>query len=274
MKTFISSISWPRFSGVAFVCSSLLLAGCAKPTEPPPPRPQGEVRIAAAADLQYAFPDLIAAFAKQKPDITIKPSFGSSGSFFAQLTNHGPFDLFLSADVDYPHKLVAEGFGEPNTEFVYAIGRIVLWVPNDSKLPLTGFADLLSPSIKKVALANPRNAPYGRLAEAALRKQKLYDQLKDKFVLGDNIAQTAQFVESGNADIGILAHSLAKSARMRNRGRSWTIPADAHPRLEQGGVILKWADDMAAAKAFRDFLISDAGKAVLRESGFDLPQGK
>ena len=127
--------------------------------------------------------------------------------------------------------------------------------------------------IKKIALANPRNAPYGRLAEAALRKQKLYDQLKDKIVLGENIAQTAQFVESGNADIGILAHSLAKSPRMLEKGRSWTIPADAHPRLEQGGVILKWADDMEAARAFRDFLLSEPGKAVLRQSGFDLPQG-
>jgi molybdate transport system substrate-binding protein len=260
-------------SGVLSSCIAALATGCVKPAAAPPPRPQGEVRVAAASDLQYTFPDLVAAFAKQYPDIAIKPSFGSSGSFYAQLTNHGPFDLFLSADVDYPHRLVAEGFGTPNTEFVYALGRIVLWVPNDSKIPLTGFADLLHATVKKIAMANPRNAPYGRLAEAALRKQKLYDQLEDKLVLGENIAQTAQFVESGNADIGILAHSLAKSPRMRDKGRSWTIPADAHPRLEQGGVILKWADDMNAAIAFRDFLLSEPGKAVLRQSGFDLPQG-
>jgi molybdate transport system substrate-binding protein len=273
MRTFAKPTRSLNAAAIILACCPILFIGCVKPTAPHPSPPHGEVRIAAASDLQYAFPEIIAAFAKQKPEITIKPSFGSSGSFYAQLTNHGPFDLFLSADVEYPHKLVAEGFGEPNTEFVYALGRIVLWVPNDSKIPLTGFADLLHASVKKIAMANPRNAPYGRLAEAALRKQKLYDQLKDKLVLGENIAQTAQFVESGNADIGLLAHSLAKSPRMRDKGRSWTIPADAHPRLEQGGVVLKWADDKEATRAFRDFLITEPGKAVLRQAGFDLPQG-
>ena len=271
MRVFAEPNGWLFRCG--WVCTSLALlgVGCIKPVTPPAPPPQNVVRIAAASDLQFAFPDLVAAFAKQKPEITLKPSFGSSGSFYAQLTNHGPYDVFLSADVNYPHKLVAEGFGEANTEFVYALGRIVLWVRNESKIPLTGFADLLDANVKKIALANPRNAPYGRLAEDALRKQKIYDQLKDKIVLGENIAQTAQFVESGSADIGILAHSLAKSERMRSKGRSWTIPADAHPRMEQGGVILKWADDMDAAQAFRAFMISDEGKAVLRQAGFDLP---
>ena len=256
-----------------FICAALLLAtsACAKP--PASAVVKHSVRVAAAADLQYVFPDLAAAFAKTHPDIELEPNFGSSGSFFAQLSNSAPFDLFLSADVDYPHKLVAGGQGEAGSEFIYALGRIVLWVPNSSKLDLqaTGFQALLDPSAHKIAIANPRFAPYGRLAEAALRKQDLYDKVKDRLVLGENIAQTAQFVETGAADIGILAHSLTQSPRMRDKGRSWTIPADAHPRLEQGGIILKWAQDKEAARAFRAFMLSEQGRAVLLASGFDLP---
>jgi molybdate transport system substrate-binding protein len=250
--------------------SLLVVSACARPSEPPPQK--NSVRVAAAADLQYAFPDLAAAFARQRPEIEVKATFGSSGSFFAQLSNRAPFDLFLSADVDYPHKLVADGQGESGSEFVYALGRIVLWVPNSSKLHLVGFADLLDPSVNKIAIANPRFAPYGRLAEAALRKQGLYEKVQDRLVLGENIAQAAQFVETGAADIGILAHSLTQSPRMRDKGHSWTIPADSHPRLEQGGVILTWAQDKAAAQAFRAFLLSKDGRAVLRQSGFDLPE--
>jgi molybdate transport system substrate-binding protein len=234
--------------------------------------PKNAVRVAAASDLQYVFPDLMAAFAKAHPEIEIVPTYGSSGSFFAQLSNKAPFDLFLSADVDYPHKLVAAGRGASGTEFVYALGRVVLWVPNASKLHLLGFADLLDPSVHKIAIANPRFAPYGRLAEAALRKQGLWTQVQDRLVMGENIAQAAQYAESGAADIGILAHSLTQSPRMRDNGRSWTIPADAHPKLEQGGVILNWAQNMAAAQAFKDFILSKEGRAVLQQSGFELPR--
>jgi molybdate transport system substrate-binding protein len=252
----------------------LLASACAKPPAPPPVK--REVRVAAAADLQYVFPDLTAAFAKQHPEIDVKATFGSSGSFFAQLSNRAPFDLFLSADVEYPRKLVATGQGEAGSEFVYALGRIVLWVPNSSKLdlPIQGFQALLDPSVHKIALANPRFAPYGRLAEAALRKQALFEKVQDRLVLGENIAQAAQFVETGAADIGVLAHSLTQSPRMRDKGRSWMIPADAHPQLEQGGVILTWAQDKGAAQAFRAFLSSEAGRAVLRQSGFDLPKAE
>ena len=256
-----------------FICGAFLLvtSACAKP--PAPAVVKHSVRVAAAADLQYVFPDLAAAFAILHPEVALDPNFGSSGSFFAQLSNNAPFDLFLSADVDYPHKLVAGGQGEAGSEFVYALGRIVLWVPNSSKLDLqaAGFQALLYPSVHKIAVANPRFAPYGRLAEAALRKQGMYDKVQDRLVLGENIAQTAQFVETGGADIGVLAHSLTQSPRMRDKGRSWMIPAEAHPRLEQGGVILKWAEDKEAALAFRAFLLSEAGRAVLRKSGFDLP---
>ncbi len=250
------------------------MSACAKPPAPPPVK--REVRVAAASDLQYVFPDLTAAFAKQNPQIDVKATFGSSGSFFAQLSNRAPFDLFLSADVEFPRKLVAGGQGEAGSEFVYALGRIVLWVPNASKLdlPSQGFQSLLDPSVHKIAMANPRFAPYGRLAEAALRKQGLYEKVQDRLVLGENIAQAAQFVETGAADIGVLAHSLTESPRMRDKGRSWTIPADAHSQLEQGGVVLTWAQDKGAAQAFRAFLLSEAGKAVLRQSGFDLPKAE
>jgi molybdate transport system substrate-binding protein len=249
------------------------LTSCIRPAAPKAASAPAKnvVRIAAASDLQYVFPDLMAAFAREHPEIEIISTYGSSGSFFAQLSNEAPFDLFLSADSEYPHKLVAAGKGISDTEFVYAVGRIVLWVPNASKLHLVGFADLLDPSVHKIAMANPRFAPYGRLAEAALRKQGLWDKLQNQLVMGENIAQTAQYAETGAADVGILAHSLTQSPRMREKGRSWTIPADAHPRLEQGGVILTWARDKAAAQAFRTFLVSKEGRAVLQQSGFDLP---
>lgn len=267
----------PRFlyklGPISFAAFLLGLSSCARPATTVATSPaKNSVRIAAASDLQYVFPDLAAAFARAHPEIELVPTFGSSGSFFAQLSNQAPFDLFLSADVDYPHKLVAAGKGETGTEFVYALGRIVLWVPNSSKLHLVGFADLLDPSIKKIAVANPRFAPYGRLAEAALRKQGIWSKVQDRLVMGENIAQTAQYAESGAADIGILAHSLTQSPRMRDKGRSWTIPADAHPKLEQGGVILEWAQDKSAAQAFRAFLLSKDGRAVLQQSGFDLPK--
>ena len=178
-----------------------------------------EITVAAASDLQFAFHDVGERFEKETGK-HVKLIFGSSGNFFAQLQNGAPFDVFFSADIDYPKRLEAAGLTVPGTLYPYAIGRIVLWVPTQSKLDLNrGLQVLVDPSIHKVAIANPEHAPYGRAAVAALRHENIYDQVSAKFVLGENISQTATFVVSGNADIGIVALSLAVAPSMKDKGQ-------------------------------------------------------
>jgi molybdate transport system substrate-binding protein len=250
----------------------LLAAGCSGGGASGPPR---TVRVAAAADLKFAFEDLTKAFRTKHADIVVLSTYGASGEFFAQLSNGAPFDLFLSADVTYPRKLIEQGQGVKDSEFIYAIGHLVVWLPKASTLDLDkrGLAALADPAVRKIAIANPRHAPYGRAAEAALKHTGVYEQIKDRLVFGENVAQAAQFAESGAADVGLIALSLALAPPLRDRGRHWDVPADAYPRLEQGGVILKGAKDMAAAQALRDFLTSDEGRAVLDKFGFRRPGG-
>ena len=225
--------------------------------------------IAAAADLQFALADLKGAFTKARPDIAVAITYGSSGTIYAQLLNKAPFDLFLSADLDYPRKLVEAGLADGATEFRYSRGHLVLWAPKGSPIPVEqlGLGALAHPAARKVAIANPRYAPYGRAAEAALRKLGLMEGVASRLVFGDNIGQTAQFVQTGAADLGILALSLTKAPAMAG-GRMWEIPASAHPPLDQGGVVPNQAQNRAAALAFRDFMRSDEGKAILRAYGF------
>jgi molybdate transport system substrate-binding protein len=244
------------------------LAGCTRDKGS-----QREVSVAAAADLKFAFDEVASEFQTKHPGIKVTPTYGSSGNFYAQLSNKAPFDLYLSADVDYPRKLIDSGLALQPSEFVYAIGQIVVWVPNDSRLDFArlGLKALADPSVKKLAIANPRHAPYGRAAEAALKKLGVYDTVKDRLVLGENIAQTAQFVESGAADAGIIAQSLALTATLRDKGRYWTVPLDAYPRLEQGGVILTWARDREAAQALTAFMAGTEGRRILKRYGFLVP---
>jgi molybdate transport system substrate-binding protein len=252
--------------------AGLLAIGC---SGSPSNQPQWTVRVAAAADLRYAFDDLATAFRTKHPDIGVQPTYGSSGNFFAQLSGDAPFDLFLSADVEYPQKLVEQGRGIKDSQFVYAVGHLVIWTPNNSKLDLKtlGVKAVAEPSVQKIAIANPRHAPYGRAAEAALKHAGVYDQVKDRLVLGENVAQAAQFVESGAADIGLIALSLAMASPLKDRGRFQEVPADAYPRLDQGGVILTGVKDMAAAQALKDFLTSGEGQTVLDKFGFRRPGG-
>jgi molybdate transport system substrate-binding protein len=232
-----------------------------------------EVRVAAAADLKFALAEVIEAFGRRASNVKVIPTFGSSGNFFAQLTNEAPFDLFLSADIGYPRKLIEQGQGIADSEFLYAVGHLVVWVRNDSPLDVArdGIRALADPQVKKIAIANPRVAPYGKAAEAALKSLGVYESIESRLVLGENIAQTAQFVESGGADAGVIALSLALSPMLRDKGRYWEVPADAHPPLEQGGVILKWAQDADAAREFCAFLRGNEGQAILTKFGFFLP---
>lgn len=231
-----------------------------------------EVRVAAAADLKFAMDALSEKFEKQT-GARINVTYGSSGNFYSQMQNGAPFDLFFSADIDYPRKLEAAGLAEPGTLFKYAIGRIVIWMPAASKIDLTkqGWNALLDSTVEKIAIANPEHAPYGRAAVAALQKAGIYDSVKTKLVFGENISQAAQFVQSGNAQAGIVALSLAVSPPMRE-GKRWEIPADLHPPIEQGAILLKSARNKQAAQQFLEFVRSAAGRATLAKYGFEFPE--
>ena len=239
--------------------SALLLAGCSR--EGPKP----EFLIAAAADLRIAMDEIAAEFQKIHPEANVKVSYGSSGQFTQQIENGAPFDVFCSADAGYPKKLVDEGFALAGSEFVYAIGHIVLWVPESSPLQLTGPQVLRDPSIRHIAMANPAHAPYGRAAEAALRSMGLYDAVKDKLVYGENVSQALQYAQTGAAEIGIVSAALVKG------GRSWEVPQNFYPKLEQGGIIVKSSRNAALAQEFRSFLLSEQGRSILKRHGFYLP---
>src|ERR1700732_4286558 len=183
-----------------------------------------EFTVAAAADLQFAMEEVAARFQKETGK-TVKLIYGSSGSFFQQIQNGAPFDVFFSANLDYPKKLEAAGLTEPGSYYPYARGKIVIWVPKDSKLDLSsGMKALLDPSVKKIAVANPQHAPYGQAAVAALQKEGIYEKVKDKFVLGENISQTSSFVASGAADVGIVALSLTLGPNMKDKGLYVEVP--------------------------------------------------
>ena len=231
------------------------------------------VNVAAASDLKFALDEVIVAFEKASPAIKVTPSYGSSGHFYSQLANKAPFDLYLSADIDYPRKLVEAGHAAKESLFDYAVGRIVVWVRRDSPIDVEklGIESLAHASARRIAIANPRHAPYGRAAEAAMMKLNIHERVKDRLVLGENIAQAAQFVEAGAADIGVIALSLAMAPALKDKGRFWLVPPDAYPTLRQGGVILSWARDIDAAEQLKAFVTGADGRAILRSHGFVLP---
>lgn len=228
-----------------------------------------KLTVAAAADLGPALKDITGAFEKQtgtKADLIL----GSSGNFFAQIQNGAPYDFFFSADIDYARKLQEAGLAESLT--IYAEGSIVLWVKNDSKLDLSrGMGVLTDPAVNKIAIANPAHAPYGRAAMSALQYFGLTDKVKDKLVLGENISQATQFVQSGNADVGITALSLALSPALKAEGAYWAIPQTAYPKMEQAAVILKSSKNRKSARAFLDFLKTSVAIQVMKRYGFNLP---
>jgi molybdate transport system substrate-binding protein len=229
------------------------------------------VRVAAAADLKFAMAELASQFEKQS-GVKLDVTYGSSGNFLTQIQNGAPFDLFLSADSEYPKKLEAAGLTEPGTSREYAVGHIVIWTPSDSGIDAAkeGWKCLVDERAKKVAIANPEHAPYGRAALAAMKKAGIYEQVKDKLVYGENISQTAEFVRSGNAQAGIVALSLAISPAMKN-GNRWEIPADSYPPIKQAVVILKTSKNKDAARRFLDFVSGPQGREILQRFGFTVP---
>lgn len=231
-----------------------------------------DIAIAAASDLNFAFKELVAEYEKATGN-HVKLSLGSSGNFFSQIQNGAPFDLYFSADIGYPRKLEEAGLTVPGSLYRYAVGRIVMWTGNGTGIDVAkGFDVLRETTIKKIAIANPKHAPYGRAAIAAMEHFKVYDQVKERLVLGENISQAAQFIESGACDIGVIALSLALAPTMKARGTYWEVPAEAHPPLEQGAVILKSSMHHESAKQFLEFMKGSQGQEIMKRYGFTLPK--
>ena len=236
-----------------------------------------EINVAAAADLTSALQELATSYQK-RTGVVVKLSFGASGALTQQIQNGAPFDIFFSADMDYPKQLIAAGQADGATLYRYAVGHLVLWVPKDSPLDIEhkGMDALLDPSVKKVAMANPQHAPYGRAAVAALKHYGLYEKVSDRLVLGENVSQAAQFVESGNAQAGFvpLAHAVAPA--MQGRGKYWIVPADAYPPLDQGVVLISRSahEHEKDARAFLGFVRTEEAASVLRRYGFSSPDQK
>ena len=237
--------------------------------------PAGVVRIAAASDLKFALEELQPLLDKTYPGVTVKATYGSSGTFLQQITEGAPFDMFLSADLKFPKQLADAGLADEKDLFEYAVGRLVVWTPEGSPVdPAEGLSVLTDPRVKKVSIANPAHAPYGRAAVAAMRTTGVYDKVEPKFVLGESVSQAAEFVQSGGADAGVVAMSLVLSDPLREEGRWVEVPLTDFPQLLQGGVVLGKAEDLDAARAVRETLLSEPGKELLRKYGFFLPDEK
>jgi molybdate transport system substrate-binding protein len=231
-----------------------------------------ELVVAAAADLSTALQEIGDAYEK-KTGVKVKLSFGASGALTQQIQNGAPFDLFFSADMDYPRQLIAAGAADGPSLYQYAVGKLVLWVPADSPLDLDqGMKVLLDPSVKKIAVANPQHAPYGRAAVAALKKAGVYDHVADRLVLGENVSQAAQFVESGNAQAGLVALAHAVAPAMRGKGKYWEVPLDLYPPLAQGVIVLSHSQHKKEAAQFLDYIKTKEVAEQLRNYGFTLPE--
>src|SRR5580704_15417552 len=231
-----------------------------------------EINVAAAADLSAALQEVATNYEK-RTGVAVKLSFGASGALTQQIQNGAPFDVFFSADMDYPRQLIAGGQADGATLYRYAVGLLVLWVPKDSPLDVEhkGMDVLLDPSVTKIAMANPQHAPYGRAAAAALQHYGMYEKVKDRLVLGENVSQAAQFVESGNAQAGFVALAHAAAPAMQGKGKYWVVPAEAHPPLDQGVVLISRSVHKKDAEGFLEFVKTEEAADLLRSYGFTSP---
>jgi molybdate transport system substrate-binding protein len=233
---------------------------------------QTTLRVAAAADLEPVLPPIFEQF-QQATGIHAEATYQASAMLTTQIENGAPFDLFLSADLSYPKRLISDGLADAagsadaSTPITYAKGTLVLWERKDSNLPAPSLDLLRSPALKRLAIANPDRAPYGRAAVAALNSLKLYDALKPRLVTAENISQAAQFVDSGNADAGLISLTSALTPRLSASGSYFVIPRDLYPPIEQGMVIVSKTSQRAAAHKLIDFLLSASVQAQLAKAG-------
>lgn len=261
----ILNMSMNKLAVIALVLCGLLFSASQLRSE--------EITVAAAADLNYALQDLAKRFTT-KTGTQLKISSGSSGNLYSQIQNGAPFDLYFSADADYPNKLADAGLVERQSLRVYAVGHLVLWVPSSSSLdPQKLKMELLAnPAVQRIAIANPQHAPYGRAAMAALEHFGLKDKVSSKLVLGENVSQAAQFVQSGNAQAGLIPLSLALSPAMKDAGKYWEMPSDSYPELKQMAAVVSASKHKQAAQAFLNYVTSPEGRAILQQYGFRTPE--
>lgn len=228
-----------------------------------------KITVAAAADLKFAMDEIVTGFKKSHAGAELDVIYGSSGKFHTQIQQGAPYDLFFSADIRYPQELAAKGLAASKVT-PYAVGRIVLWSNSMDATTMT-LASLTDPKIARIAIANPRHAPYGKRAEEALKASGLWDRLQTKFVYGENIAHTAQFVQTGNAQVGIIALSLAVNPELAKKGGYYLIPDKLHNPLEQGYIITKRAAAKSLARQFAEYTGSKPARSIMTKYGFVLP---
>jgi molybdate transport system substrate-binding protein len=235
-------------------------------------REGGSVSVAAAANLKPALEPIARAFEAANPGAAVAATYGASGRFVAQLRSGAPFDLFLSADAEGPAAVAAAGLAD-GPPFTYAYGALVVWVPAASALDLEGrgLAALADPSVRRIAIANPELAPYGRAAVQALRSAGLYERLRGRLVTGQNAAQAAQFAQSGNAQAALLPRSLALAPPLASEGRHAVVPPESHEPIRQDGVVVKGARQAALARALAEFIAAGPGREILERSGYAVP---
>lgn len=227
--------------------------------------------VAAASDLRFALTEIVETF-EQRYSVRVVTTFGSSGQLASQIEQGAPFDVFFSANEAFVSGLAAKGHVDPASTVVYAIGRIVVWVRQDSPVSIrTGVRALGDPRVRFVAIANPQHAPYGVAAVEALKRSGLYEKVRGKLVLGENISQTLQFAQTGNADAAIVALSLAVAPPVQATGRFILIPAILHDPIRQGaGIVVRTAHPQLA-RALLAAIVSDEGRSTLRRYGFGIP---
>jgi molybdate transport system substrate-binding protein len=257
-----------RLSGAAIAALGVTSAGAAGVQGAP------TLQVAAAADLALCMDEINAGFVQANGGasaVVVKYSIGSSGAFATQIQNGAPFDVFLSADMEFPRSLARAGAAESGSLMVYALGRLVLWTNDPQIDPSGGFKLLTDPAISRIAIANPAFAPYGRAAKAALVTAGLWTAIQPKLVLGENLAQTAQFVETRNAQLGFVGTSHLSTPARAAKGKGWAVPADLYPLLEQGAIVTRHGAANPLATKYMAFLASPEGRAILGRYGFGIP---
>lgn len=237
-----------------------------------PAAAQTPLRLAAAADLEPVLPPILDEF-RNLTGIQTQVTFQASAALTSQIQNGAPFDIFLSADLGYPSRLIEAGLGDtagladPGRPIIYARGTLVLWTRRDSQLPAPSVDLLRDSGLKRLAIANPDRAPYGRAAVAALQSLGVYESLKTKLVTAENISQTAQFVDSGNADAGLISLTSALTPRLASSGRYFEMPHNLYPPIEQGAIIVSKTNQHSAAKTLLEYLLSPSVQANFAKCG-------
>ena len=230
---------------------------------------QKTLRIAAAADLRPVMPAFAQAYEK-KTGVKLEVSFASSSALTTQIVNGAPFDVFLAADFSFPMQVVAAGLADEKQPRAYANGTLVLWARKDSPIKPLTMEQLTDPRVTRIAIADEVHAPFGRAAYAALKQLQLTDKVKSKLVTAENVAQTAQFVESGNAQMGFISLTLADSPALRETGTFVRVPA-VYPKIRQCGVVIKASPQLAQARNFMQWILSAEVQEHLKDFGLEPP---